>query len=134
MISSNMIAGILVGHGELPDAIYKTIQSIIGPQEYFQIVSNENASADELKQRLEGAIEKLKSHDILIFADLLGGSCGIVSGKIIKAKKTPNICLICPVQVPMLIKFFQCRDKHNLQDLIQLLVETGKSEIKVIKP
>ncbi len=129
-----MIAGILVGHGVLPDAIYKTIQSIIGPQEYFEIVSNENTSADELKLQLERAIQKLKNHDTIIFADLFGGSCGIVSGKIIKQKTKTNIALFCPANLPILIKYFQYRNKHNLQNLLQLLVETGRNEIKVIKP
>lgn len=139
-----MVAGILIGHGKFPYALYDIIKSIFGEVPNFEVISNQDCSGEELQKRVESAIQKLKSHDIIIFVDLLGGSCGIISTKILKNKKTEEtnqqtepsqtkIGLICPVSLPILIKFCQYRNEYNFQNLLQLLEETGRNEIKVFK-
>ncbi len=120
-ILNNMTAGILIGHGELPAALQKTVEKIIGAQEHFQVVSNENCSAPELKNRLVSAIQNLGNHDTIIFVDLFGGS-------------NHKIGIICGVNIGTLIKFFQYRDRFQFPALMQLLEETGKNEIKAILP
>lgn len=138
-----MIAGILVGHGKFPFALYDIIKSIFGDIPNFEVISNQGCSGEELQKQVTSAIEKLKTFDIIIFADLLGGSCGIVSRKVLKNEKTEKtspkselprnqIGLLCPVNLPILIKFCQYRNEYDFQQLLQLLEETGKNEFKVL--
>ena len=132
-----MVAGILVGHGELPQAIHKTVQSFIGAQEHFQVISNENCSAQVLKKRIERAIENSGCPDTVIFVDLFGGSCANISKQILidtikKDGKANNLSILCGVNIAILIKFFECRNKLNFQELIELLEKTGKNEIRVL--
>lgn len=126
------IAGILIGHGQIPQALNKAIQNLIGTPDDFQIVSNENCSASELRNHLEKAIKNLGTQDTIIFVDLYGGSCANISKQILKDERPTNIGIICGVNLGILIKYFQHRDKLNFQDLIKLLEETGKNEIKVV--
>ncbi|MCX7784807.1 MAG: hypothetical protein N2201_01050 [candidate division WOR-3 bacterium] len=139
-----MIAGILIGHGQFPYALYEIIKSIFGEVPNFEVISNQDCSGDDLKKRIELAIEKLPASEIIIFADLFGGSCGIVSSKILRNQKTETndkqeklppkqIGLVCPVNLPMLIKFCQYRNEYDFPKMLHLLEETGKKEIKVLK-
>ncbi|MCS7258171.1 MAG: hypothetical protein NZ601_02195 [candidate division WOR-3 bacterium] len=125
-----MVAGILIGHGEFPIALYNTVKKIIGEQEHFRVVSNENCSSEELKRRLLLAIEELSSDNIIIFADLFGGSCGIASRQIFQMI-TKNVGVICGVNLGMLIKYFQYREEYELSRLLSLLAESGKKEILI---
>jgi mannose/fructose-specific phosphotransferase system component IIA len=134
MISSSLVAGILVGHGELPAAIHRTIEKIIGTPDNFQIVSNEDCSAGELKNRIVNAIQNLGNQNTIIFVDLFGGSCSNVSNQLLKQSNTQKIGIICGVNIATLIKFFQYRDKYEFSELLQILEDTGKAEIKLIKP
>lgn len=134
MISNNATAGILVGHGELPFALQRTVEKIIGAQELFSVVSNENCSATELKNRLVSAIQALGNADTIIFVDLFGGSCANVSGQLLKQSASHKIGIICGVNVGTLIKFFQYRGQYQFTELMQLLEEAGKKEIKAIVP
>lgn len=127
-----MIAGILIGHGEFPFALHKTIQKLIGEQDYFQVISNEGCSGNELKNRLESTIQSYENKDIIIFVDLFGGSCANASKELFKNPIKTNIGIICGVNPAMLIKYFQYREQKNFAELIQLLEETGKNEIRVI--
>lgn len=127
-----MIAGILIGHGEFPFALNKTIQNFIGEQDYFQVISNEGCSSNELKNRLASAIQSYPNKDIIIFVDLFGGSCANVSKELFKNPPEKNIGIICGVNPAMLIKYFQYREQKNFTELIQLLELTGKNEIRVI--
>jgi mannose/fructose-specific phosphotransferase system component IIA len=134
MTSNNLTAGILIGHGELPIAIQKTIEKIIGNQEHFEVVSNENCSAPELKNRLDLAMQNLGNLDTIIFVDLFGGSCANVSAQLLKQSMRHKIGIICGVNIATLIKFFQYRDRYPFSELISLLEDTGRKEIKAIIP
>ena len=128
-----MIAGILIGHGELPIVLNQTIQKIIGVQDNFQVLSNENYSAAELQNQLSLAIQELGKNDVIIFVDLYGGSCANVSNQLLKKPRERQISIICGVNPAMLIKYFQYRDQKGFAELLQLLEETGRNEIRVIK-
>jgi len=128
----SMVAGILVGHGDLPRALLKTIESIIGTPDNFQIVSNEQCSLNELKSRIESAIRALGNQDIIIFVDIFGGSCANVSKALLKQPSQQQLGIICGVSLPMLIKYFQYRERLNFKELLQLLEKTGKDEIRIL--
>lgn len=128
-----MTAGILIGHGELPQVLNRTIQKIIGVQDNFSVLSNENCSAAELQNLLNSAIQGLGNNDVIIFVDLYGGSCANVSNQLLKKPRERQISIICGVNPAMLIKYFQYRDQKEFIELVQLLEETGRSEIRVIK-
>ncbi|MBS4015844.1 MAG: hypothetical protein KGZ86_05365 [Candidatus Latescibacteria bacterium] len=134
MTSNNTTAGILIGHGELPLAIQRTIEKIIGSQEHFEVVSNENCSAPELKNRLVLAMQNLGNLDTIIFVDLYGGSCANVSTQLLKQSFNQKLAIICGVNIATLIKFFQYRDRYQFSELVSLLEDTGRKEIKTIIP
>jgi mannose/fructose-specific phosphotransferase system component IIA len=126
------IAGILVGHRDFPIALLNAAESIMGKQDNFQIVSNEQCSGAELKNRIESAVNMLGNQEIIIFVDLLGGSCGIVSGGLVKQTREKPLAVFCNVSLPVLIKFFQYRDKKDFKELLETLEKTGRDEIRII--
>jgi len=127
-----MVAGILVGHRDFPQALLNAAESIMGKQDNFQIVSNEQCSADELKNRIENAIKILGNQDIIIFVDVLGGSCGIVSGGLVKQPREKQIAVFNYASLPILIKFFQYRSQYEFKALLELLEKSAKEGIKIL--
>jgi len=125
-----MIAGILIGHGELPIVLNRTIQKIMGEQDNFLVISNEGCSATELHNRLNKAVADLDKKEVIIFVDLFGGSCANVSNQLLKNSSEQKIGIICGVNPAMLIKYFQHREQKSFTELLQLLEETGRNEIK----
>jgi mannose/fructose-specific phosphotransferase system component IIA len=101
-------------------------------QDNFQALSNENCSAAELQNQLSSAIQGLGNKDVIIFVDLFGGSCANVSNQLIKNPSKQKIGIIYGVNPAMLIKYFQHREQKSFIELLQLLEETGKNEIRVI--
>ncbi|MEO0074561.1 MAG: hypothetical protein ABIK31_00420 [candidate division WOR-3 bacterium] len=132
MTLNKRVCGILIGHGEFPKVILTTVEQFIGKQDDIEIVSNNNCSAVELKNRLNSAIEKFHGKDVIIFVDLQGGSCDTISRQVLSQTKEQKLGIICGVNVATLIKYFQYRDRYEFKELLELLSESGKKDITTI--
>jgi mannose/fructose-specific phosphotransferase system component IIA len=128
-----MIPAILTGHGEFPFALYSSVKKILGEQENFYLLSNENCSLEELKRRLKLIIDSLPDNEVIIFVDLLGGSCGIASRQI-TPYCTKKIGIMSGVTLGTLIRYFQYRNHYDLKTLLVNLVEAAHKDIVLILP
>lgn len=125
-----MIAGILFTHGDIGRELLRTAESIIGSQDHVVAISNEGCSATLMEDALvEVLSQKQFSGDVVIFVDLVRGSCWVAVERI--RQKYPNVHLVSGVNLSMLLLFFYKRESMSLEDLLKNLCQGGIAGIQV---
>ncbi len=123
------VLGILVGHGGLPQALLDAASEIVGTTDAIPVVSNKDIPAGEMESRLEQIVDDHPDRDVLVFVDFYGSSCSNVSARI-KRRHPGRIELICGINLPMLIRFLYYRGRLDLPRLAELMLKTGRDEIR----
>ncbi len=121
---------IIIGHFSLPNALFDTLESIVGKLEGIVVISNKGLSSDKLCNEIKQAVTTLVPEKTVIFVDVPGGSCAISCLSILKEDK--KIPVICGVNLPILLEFFVNRDKHSRDKLVEILVEKGRKSIGIL--
>jgi mannose/fructose-specific phosphotransferase system component IIA len=125
-----MVRAVLVTHGFQGAELVHTVEGILGPLDGVGVVSNSGTSLETLSDRV---LDLLSDNEdpVLLFVDLLGGSCGHACQQI--RTRHPLVVLLSGVNLPMLLEFFYNRDRVPLEDLIQRLIEKGKDGIQCLR-
>ncbi len=124
-----MVRAVLVTHGFLGDELLRTAEGILGPQEGVASVSNSGASLEGLSERVRGILTD-PSEPVLLFVDLLGGSCSHACSEI--RALHDSVVVLTGVNLPMLLDFFYNRDRVPFAELTGRLVEKGRAGIRCI--
>ncbi len=124
------IYGIFTGHNDFPSGVINAVQSILGEQEDYTIVSNLGKDNELISKNLEKIIiDKQDSFEhIFIFIDFYGSSFSIPV--LTLSKKYDNITLIFGYNLPIALDFFIHREKKDQKQLYEKLIQIGKSAIK----
>lgn len=113
------VLGIIVGHGDLPDALLGAATAIVGPQSGISTLSNRDLSAADLQARLEQLIGMGNGAATVVFVDMYGSSCSTVS---LRMKRSyPNLAVICGANLPMLVRFINHRGRDSFPELVELV-------------
>jgi mannose/fructose-specific phosphotransferase system component IIA len=115
--AAHRIRGIIVGHGELPQALLGAASAIVGPPEGIATLSNTGLSAAELERRLDVLVTGTGDRPTVVFVDMYGSSCSTVSLRV--QRSHPNLAVVCGVNLPMLLRFIGHRDRDTLPDLLR---------------
>ena len=99
---------VLASHGEFAKGIHQSASMIFGDQEKVQIVTfMPGEGPDELHQKLSDAIATFDASDeVLILADLWGGSPFNQSSAILQENSDKKIAIITGLNLPMLIQAY----------------------------
>lgn len=66
---------VITGHGHFPTGMLSAVELVAGPQESMAAVDFESGqSTQDLKEHMTKAIDSMEGQEILILADLTGGS------------------------------------------------------------
>lgn len=123
---------ILFSHGQLAYEILRTAELIVGKKNNIYLLSNENKSLKDLKITLKNLLSGLKSENILIMVDTLGGSCWMSSSIVVKEIKGKNIKLISGFNLSMVISFMTKSEKYDFDELVGIIKSDGIKSIKEI--
>jgi PTS system mannose-specific IIA component len=123
-----MIALIVVTHGALGQELLKVAEIIKGEFKYCSSLSIDHTQAvHEITRELVAEIKKQdRGQGVLIFTDLFGGTPSNIALSYLKEGKVE---VISGVNLPMILKFLELRDKHHLRDLAPLVAEYGRKNI-----
>ncbi|MEO0098444.1 MAG: hypothetical protein ABIK99_03725 [candidate division WOR-3 bacterium] len=124
------VYGIIFAHADLPQAYKKVLESIFGKVSDFAFLSNAGLSAAEMKRRLRSKLSRIKNEKVIIFVDVEGGSCSQVCLALKEDFK--DIVVIAGLNLPILFKFLQYRDRVDFSTLLSRLLTAGKNGIKII--
>ncbi len=123
-----MIGIVVVSHGALADELLKAVIHVVGD------LTNSEAIAigpedDPVKRRkdISKAVRKVDSgNGVILLTDMFGGTPSNLAISIMEGQKVE---VIAGVNLPMLVKLAQTRDKLLLKDCAAQAEEAGKKYI-----
>ncbi|NFG41443.1 PTS sugar transporter subunit IIA [Clostridium botulinum] len=129
-----MIGLIIVGHGFFSEGILSSVKLIAGEQQDVIGVNFEyGQGTDILKGNIENAIDNLNTDEVLILADLAGGSPFNVSVIISEKRKDKNIKVISGMNLPMVLEASLSRNNYTMDELVESVKNAATIGIKEYK-
>lgn len=125
-----MIGILITTHGNLGGELIKAVEMIKGPVKGIMHISvDQTTSLDEIKKEISWAIKKLdEGQGVVILTDLFGGTPSNISLTFLKEGKVE---VITGVNLPMLLKITEVRDKLPLKEFARIIKEYGIKNIHV---
>lgn len=109
---------IVISHGNLAEYLVKTSEMILGKQEGLEYLCLQaNESKDSFDKRLEEKLNELVGGDVLVLADLYGGTpFNSTITNVLKGGQ--NINLLTGVNLPMLIQALLNKEKEISKEVL----------------
>jgi PTS system mannose-specific IIA component len=125
-----MIGVLITTHGNLGDELIKAAELIKGPMKgVLHISVDQTKGLEDIKKEISTAVRKLdQGQGVLILTDLFGGTPSNVSLSFMKEGK---IEVVTGVNLPMLLKLSDGREKMNLKDFTHFIRDYGIKNIYV---
>ena len=126
-----MIGIVIATHSQLGDALIDAAEFIIGnrPETTVSVSINLNENVDKLRQKIVEGIKKVDQHEgVLILTDMFGGTPSNLSYSFLEEGRVE---VISGVNLPMLIKAVEAREKTQLNELAVDLEAFGKKSISL---
>ena len=124
-----MVGVVVTSHGRLADELLLTTVFIVGKTEQMVALSiNPSKPIDKLQSDIRKAVKEVDTGDgVLILTDMFGGTPANMSLAFLEDNKVE---VITGVNLPMLIKLCQCRDKNQtLHEVADELVDYSRKSI-----
>jgi len=125
-----MIGVLITTHGALGSELIKAAELIKGPMKgVLHISVDQTKGLEEIKKEISSAIKKLdQGKGVLILTDLFGGTPANVSLSFMKEGK---VDVVTGVNLPMLLKLTDGRDRMALQEFTHFIRDYGIKNIYV---
>ncbi len=126
------MTGILVvTHANLGKALIETAELILGdnPKNIDFISINIQENPENLRKKIKKGISKVKADDgVLILTDMFGGTPSNLSYSFLEEGQVE---VISGINLPILLKAINSREKMDMEALTSCLVEHGKRSISL---
>ena len=125
-----MIGTVIVTHCKLGAELVNTAEFILGRIDGVETVTiDAQASAEALRAEIEAAIKRVDQRDgVIILTDMFGGTPSNLSLSFLAQDR---IEVLTGVNLPMIIKLVQSRDKMGLTELAETVGAYGRKSINV---
>ena len=128
---------VIASHGEFAEGIKQTGSMVFGEQEKTEVVSFINGDTpDDLHAKIEAAIAKFDAtDDVLILADLWGGSPFNQSSTILSENPDRKIAIITGLNLPMLIQAYTERmmdASAGVEKVVANIMKEAKGGVRVL--
>jgi mannose PTS system EIIA component len=123
-----MIGVIIITHGNLGNEFVRAAEMIKGPLKNVVCISvDQTQGVEEVKKDMTAAIKKLdQGRGVLILTDLFGGTPSNLSLSLLKEGKVE---VVTGVNLPMLLKLTDIREKMSLQEFANYVKDYGRKNI-----
>ncbi len=125
-----MVGVLVVTHGGVASELVKAVRRIVGEVDNLQPVSiGWDDDVEQARRQIEDCIRKLdKGEGVLILTDMFGGTPTNLSLSFLQQGRVE---IITGVNLPMLIKFYNLKNKSDISDVAQKVREQGQKSIYV---
>ena len=121
---SELVRGVLIGHGGMPEGMVDAVRHITGAEPDALVpISNRGKAPETLAAEVEAVVG---SAPAILFTDLQSGSCGFVARRL--TQKSATIAVISAVNLPLLIDFVMNR-QLPMAELVPRLLQKGRAAI-----
>ncbi len=120
---------VIVTHCRLGEALLETAEFIFRskPEAVETVSIDVNESTEVLREKISKGIKKVRNPDgVLILTDMFGGTPSNLSYSFLEEGR---IDVITGVNLPILIKAIESREKQDLAGLCECLEDFGKKSI-----
>ncbi len=124
-----MVGVVIAAHGNLAHELLQTAEFIVGKMENIKALAIDPSSdIDSIKKDIHKAIKEVQSGDgILILTDMFGGTPSNITLAFLAEN---NVEVVTGVNLPMLIRLSQCRNKgQSLEQVANEVVTYGRKSI-----
>jgi PTS system mannose-specific IIA component len=125
-----MIGVVVVSHGRLADEFVAAAEHVLGPQDQMRAVAI--GPHDDMEERRADIIDAVRAVDrgngVIVLTDMFGGTPSNLAISVINQVK---IEVIAGVNLPMLIKLAEVRDKLSLADAALAAQDAGRRYIRI---
>ncbi len=126
------MTGILVvTHADLGNALIETAQLILGesPENINFVSINITESPESLRKKIKQGISKVQTDNgVLILTDMFGGTPSNLSYSFLEEGQVE---VISGVNLPILLKAINSREKMDMEKLTSSIIEHGKRSISL---
>ena len=125
-----MIGIVVVAHGGLAQEVLKTAEFIVGSVDGCLTVSiDSERTPDALRQGVEDAIKQAdRGSGVLVLTDMFGGTPSNIALSFLEENRVE---VLSGVNLPMLLKAIQVRDKASLDAAAQTIGDYTRQSINV---
>jgi len=125
------IISFIITHGNLAEELNKVSQIFLPAAFPTFVYSNQKDSIEKIVEDCSSKINEHNPDKIIVFVDLLGGSCWHAAMSI--KKGFDNTSIITGVNIPALISFSTNYNRMNWEELLVKIEDDSKKAIRVIK-
>ena len=119
--------GCLITHGALACSLKQVSEKLIKPAADIHCFSNQEITLEEIEDRIEALIRKTNPQRVIIFVDLVGGSCWFSANRL--KLKFPQLVIAGGVNVPMLVSFHMNLERLEWDELIGKIITDAKKGV-----
>ncbi len=125
--------GLVATHGGIGAELVEVVAMIMGPGTGLESLSNHGKSAHDLTEEIvvwlqgEGESGAGSQEPAIIFIDDYGGSCANAAQ--LACRPSDPVALVSGVNLAMLLGFATWHEELELEELVQRLVERGRTAI-----
>ena len=127
----NKMTGIIVtGHGHFPTGILSAVALVAGkPENTAGVDFEEGQSSADLKAAMAGAMEALEGEEVLILADLVGGTPFNTAAGLKAERPDRKIKVVAGLNMAGLVEAVFSRPMYGLDELVEAILASGKDGI-----
>lgn len=127
----SMTGIIVTGHGTFPEGILSAVSLVAGKPDNTEAVNFEmGQSSEDLKDSMAKAMESLEGDEILILADLVGGTPFNTAAALRKARTDKRIKVIAGVNMAAMVEAVFSRPMYGLDELAVALLAAGREGLR----
>lgn len=126
------MTGIIVtGHGHFPSGLLSAVSLVAGaPENTVGVDFEDGLGTADLKAAMARAMEELEGEELLILADLVGGTPFNVAAALKEESRDRRIKVLAGVNMAALVEAVFSRPMYGLEELAAAVAAAGKEGIK----
>ncbi len=125
-----MIGVLVIAHADLAESFERAAKMIFGeePKGWLNLSIHIDDTPEQIKEKVQRSVNRMRSMSdgLIIFTDVFGGTPSNVTIPFVEEGKVE---LISGVNLPMLIKVLQERERYSLDELAEKVKQWGKESI-----
>ena len=125
---SARVPALLVMHADLSAALLSAAETVVGPVEGVESLSNTGLSRAELEQEITRRVSRWEEGG-LVLTDLWGGPCHLCGAS--AARGRGEVVVVTGLNLPTLLDFLHNRERYPVVELAERLQKKGQESIRL---
>jgi PTS system mannose-specific IIA component len=122
------VPALLVMHADLAAALLRAAETVYGPVDGVDVLSNEGLSRDALEHAIDDRV-KAWTGGGLVLTDFPGGSCHQCGVSAVRGRK--EVALVTGLNLPILLDYLHNRELFDAGTLAERLRQKGQDSIRI---